>query len=247
MPYSGPRHSLFTHIPMILASDSVRVVVKELIHEQILPVLRHDIVSNRWEPGERLPEPVLCTEFGISRTPLREALKILETEGLVELRPHVGVVVTALDPPDLADKFEVLAGLEQFAAAKVARLRPQATLDEIVTVQAAMVAAAAAGEVMRFLDLNDDFHRRIVSGAENATLTQMHRSIMWHVHRARHRVHEYEPAQVASAESHGPIIAGLLAGDEEAAGRAARKHLEEIAGAVLSKIRSAGAASVAST
>lgn len=224
---------------MILASDSARVVVKELIHEQILPVLRHDIVSNRWEPGERLPEPVLCTEFGISRTPLREALKILEAEGLVELRPHVGVVVTPLDPPDLADKFEVLIGLEQFAAAKVARLRQQATLDALVGLQTAMLAAAAAGDVTRFLDLNDDFHRRIVNGAENATLTQMHRNIMWHVHRARHRVHEYEPAQQTSSECHDPIIAGIRAGDEEVAGRAARRHLEDIARAVLSKIRNA--------
>lgn len=232
---------------MILASDSVRVVVKELIHEQILPVLRHDIISNRWEPGERLPEPVLCTEFGISRTPLREALKILEAEGLVELRPHVGVVVTALDPPDLADKFEVLVGLEQFAAAKVARLRSQATLEAIVKLQEAMVAAAAAGEITRFLDLNDDFHRRIVAGAENATLTQVHRNIMWHVHRARHRVHEYESAQKTSGECHTPIIEALLAGNEEAAGRAARHHLEEIAGAVLSKVRSAGALAVSST
>src|ERR1700704_6647800 len=88
------------------------IVVKELIHEQILPHLRRDIVSNRWEPGERLPEPLLCSEFGISRTPLREALKILEGEGLIELRPHVGGVITPLDPPDLADKFEGLIGLE---------------------------------------------------------------------------------------------------------------------------------------
>jgi DNA-binding GntR family transcriptional regulator len=232
---------------MILAGDSVRVVVKELIHEQILPVLRHDIISNRWEPGERLPEPVLCAEFGISRTPLREALKILEAEGLVELRPHVGVVVTPLDPPDLADKFEVLVGLEQFAAAKVARLRQQATLDAVLRIQEAMRAAAAAGDVTRFMDLNDDFHGRIVSGAENATLTQIHRNIMWHVHRARHRVHEYESPQQTSPDCHKPIIAGLLAGDEEAAGRAARQHLEDVATAVLSKIRTLVDSPAAST
>lgn len=224
---------------MVLANDQPRVIVKELIHEQILPLLRQDIISNRWEPGERLPEPVLCSEFGVSRTPLREALKILETEGLVELRPHVGVVVTALDPPDLADKFEVLVGLEQFAAAKVARLRDAATLDAIVRIQAAMIEAAAASEVARYYDLNDEFHGAIVHGANNATLTQMHRTLMLHVRRARHRVHEYEAAHKASAERHDAIIAKLIAGDEDGAGKAAREHLEGIAEAVLLKIHSA--------
>ena len=66
-----------------------RLIVKELIHEQILTHIRQDIISNRWEPGHRLSEPDLCREFGVSRTPMREALKVLETEGLVILRPHV--------------------------------------------------------------------------------------------------------------------------------------------------------------
>jgi DNA-binding GntR family transcriptional regulator len=225
------------------AIERSRTVNKELMHEQVLPVLRNDIISNRWEPGERIPEPVLCSEFGISRTPLREALKILETEGLVELRPHVGVVVTALDPPDLADKFEVLIGFEQFAAAKVARLRRSETIDAIIRIQDEMVEAAAAADVARYYDLNDRFHCAIVDGAGNATLSRMHRTIMWHVRRARHRVHEYEPAHKTSAEQHNAIIRHLRAGAEEGAGRAARAHLEDIAAAVMSKVRGAPAGS----
>src|SRR3954451_2412020 len=77
---------------------------KEPIHEQVLPLIRRDIIENRWQPGERLPEPDLCAEFGVSRTPMRDVLKILEAEGLVQLLPHVGAVITRLDAPDLADK-----------------------------------------------------------------------------------------------------------------------------------------------
>jgi len=213
------------------------IVVKELIHEQILPHLRRDIISNRWEPGERLPEPLLCNEFGISRTPLREALKILEGEGLIELRPHVGGVITPLDPPDLADKFEVLIGLEQLAASKVARLHNPKTLDTIVKVQTEMASAAAAGEVARYYDLNDQFHRAIVLGANNATLGQLHEKMMLHVHRARHRVKEYEPLSKSAAQRHDAIITHLLHGDEDAAGKAIRVHLEDVINAVLTKIR----------
>jgi len=224
---------------MTQAPAQSRAVSKALIHEQIVPVLRNDIISNRWEPGERLPEPALCEEFRISRTPLREAFKILEAEGLVELRPHVGVVVTPLDPPDLADRFEVLIGFEQFAASKVARLRDPETINTIVGVQDAMEKSLAAGDVARYYDLNDKFHGAIVSGANNATLAQIHHDIMLHVRRARHRVHEYEPAHKTSSERHNAIIGCLLAGDEDGAGKAARAHLEDIANAVLSKIRSA--------
>lgn len=215
------------------------IVVKELIHEQILRTLRRDIIANRWEPGERLPEPLLCSEFGVSRTPLREAMKVLEGEGLVEMRPHVGAVVTALDPPDLADKFEVLAGLEQIAASKVAKLRHSVTLDGIMRIQDAMVAAAEAGDVSRYYDLNDEFHRAIVSGANNATLAQLHQRIMLHVHRARHRAQEYEPLYPTAAERHNAIIACLISGDEDGAGKAARAHLEDVSQAVLRKIRNA--------
>jgi hypothetical protein len=129
--------------------------------------------------------------------------------------------------------------IEQFAASKVARLREPDTLDAIVRTQDAMEKVLAAGDVARYYDLNDEFHGAIVSGANNATLAQMHHNIMLHVRRARHRVHEYEPAHKTSFERHNAVIRCVLAGDEDGAGKAARAHLEDVANAVLSKIRSA--------
>lgn len=215
-----------------------KVIVKELIHEQILADLRRDIVSNRWAPGQHLSEPDLCKEFGVSRTPMREALKILETEGLVILRPHVGGIVTPLDPPDLADKFELLSGLEQLAAGKVARLRDPGTLDGIMALHVAMAGAAATEDARLYFDLNDQFHRAIILGARNASLAQIHSRIMWHVHRARHRVAEYEPLSKTAASSHDAIVNALMSGDEGGAAKAIREHLETVAAAVLMKIKS---------
>ena len=83
------------------------------MHNQILPQLRRDIVENRWKSGARLSEPLLCKQFGVSRTPLREALKTLEAEGLVRLVPHVGAVVTDPSPTEIAETMEILIGLEQ--------------------------------------------------------------------------------------------------------------------------------------
>jgi DNA-binding GntR family transcriptional regulator len=100
-----------------------------------------------------------------------------------------------------------------------------------------LATAAAAGEVTRYYDLNDQFHRAIVIGAKNATLGQLHEKMMLHVHRARHRVKEYEPLSKSAAQRHDAIITHLLHGDEDAAGKAIRVHLEDVISAVLSKIR----------
>src|SRR5690606_12133903 len=158
-----------------------RIVSKEPIHEQILPHIRRDIVLNRWAPGERLPEMELCQEFGISRTPLRDTLKILEVEGLITLFPHIGAVVNPLDPPDLAEKLEVLSGLEQIAAMRVAEMQSPTALKEIKRLHKAMEDAAAKGQTIKYYALNDEFHRAIVLECGNATLAKFHETVMWHV------------------------------------------------------------------
>ena len=212
------------------AADGGRtgIVSRQPIHEQILPHIRADIVGNRWKPGERLPEPQLCREFGISRTPLRDAFKILEAEGLVKLLPHVGAVVTDPGQPDVAEKMEILSALEQLAAAKVAQSRPPATLAEIRRLHRAMQDAAEARDAAGYYRLNDHFHRAIVLGAGNKTLSDMHEMIMWHVYRARHRANAHEPLSKAGSEHHGRIVRHLCDGKPEEAARAMRDHLNEV-------------------
>lgn len=227
------------------AATDVRasIVSKEPIHEQILPQLRRDIIENRWPPGERLPEPSLCAEFGVSRTPMRDALKILEADGLVELVPHVGAVVSRLDPPDLMDRLDVLIGLEQAAAIAVARLRPEQTLREIQRLHKAMAKAATGQRTPTYYRLNDEFHRVIVLGANNATLSRLHEMMMWHVYRARHRANEHEPLAPWAAEHHRHIVDALLRGDAAEAGGEMRRHLEEVKQTVLARMNATPAMS----
>lgn len=210
-------------------AEAPRTIARAPIHEQILPHLRRDIVHNRWQPGDRLPEPVLCEEFGISRTPLRHAFKILAAEGLLRLMPHVGAVVAEAETPDLAEKFEVVMALERLAAGKVARLRPPAVLKELQRLHDGMARAAAAGDVDAYYGLNDAFHRAIVLGAGNATLAREHEVMMSHVHRARHLANTRAPLQVDAAGHHDALLAAIRAGAEEVAGRAMVEHLAEVA------------------
>lgn len=218
------------------ANGRGRLVLKEPIHEQILPHIRRDIVHNRWAPGERLPEMDLCTEFGVSRTPLRDVLKILEVEGLVQLVPHIGAIVTPLESPDLAEKLEAMSGLEQIACSLTALRRAPQAIKEIERLHRAMALAAHDGQVAKYYALNDEFHRAIVVGGGNATLAKMHETVMWHVSRARHSVNARETLTASAAEHHDEIVNCILKGDREGAARAMASHLDEVIANVLSGI-----------
>ena len=208
------------------------------IGEQILPQLRQDIVTGRWKPGERLPEPELCEAFGVSRTPLRDALKILETEGLVRLLPHVGATVTPIDPPDLMDKLEVMAGLEQVAASGVAARQEPAVLRRIHALHQSMIDAARENQVYRYYGLNDEFHAAIVRGNRNETLSRLHETMMWHVFRARRRVNEAMPLAPEAARRHEAIVQAIFGADPEAASLAMRRHLSEVTRSILAALDS---------
>jgi DNA-binding GntR family transcriptional regulator len=217
-------------------ADRPGTVVRSLpMHDQILPHLRKDIVENRWKSGERLPEPQLCKEFGISRTPLRQALKTLESEGLVQLIPHVGAVVTDPDAAEVGETMEILIGLEQLAAIRVAQSQQPAVLREIEEIYRQMQQAAKKNAADRYYDLNTDFHRSIVRGTGNQSLAELHEKVMWHVHRERHRAAAVEPFTVDSAEHHEEIVRAIVDNRAEDAGLAMRRHLESVSQLMMAR------------
>ena len=203
------------------------------MHDQILPRLRKDIVENRWKSGERLSEPLLCREFGVSRTPLRQALNTLEAEGLVKLIPHVGAVVTDPDAAEVGERMEMLIALEQLAATRVTEAAKPDVLREIQSIHDEMLEAVRTEDAARYYGLNDRFHLAIVRGAGNRSLTDLHEKIMWHVHRERHRVNFGESVTSDSASHHEALVRAIMARQPEAAGLAMRKHLEEVSRLML--------------
>jgi DNA-binding GntR family transcriptional regulator len=203
------------------------------MHNQILPQLRRDIVENRWKSGARLSEPLLCKQFGVSRTPLREALKTLEAEGLVRLVPHVGAVVTDPSPTEIAETMEILIGLEQLAATRVAQSAADDVLRGIERIYAQMRQAARRRDAAGYYELNNDFHLSIVRGTGNRSLVDLHEKVMWHVHRERHRANVVESVTVESAESHDEIVQAITRRHAEEAGVAMRRHLENVSRLML--------------
>ncbi|GBQ28178.1 GntR family transcriptional regulator [Gluconacetobacter azotocaptans] len=216
--------------------DRPGVAARRPLLELVLPVLRDAIINRTLPPGERLSEGDICARLGISRTPLREALRILEIEGLVTMAAGVGAMVTPISPPDLHDRFELLAGLEAIAAARVAGRRDPATIRQILAIQRDMESASRQGSQEDYYRANDRFHQTIVEAAGNEVVLNAHRTAMWHVYRIRHATNAATPLKPDAARHHEHIIAAVIAGDVDGAFVAMRRHLEDVSDLILGRL-----------
>src|SRR5690606_16710614 len=125
-------------------------IARRPLHDEVVARLRDAIIEDRLAPGERLNERVLCVRYGVSRTPLREALKVLAQEGLVTLLPNRGAVVTPLTVTELEQTIEVLRPLEVLAGELVVRRISAAGLAEIRALHHEMCAFHARGDLPNY-------------------------------------------------------------------------------------------------
>ncbi|MBE0588905.1 MAG: GntR family transcriptional regulator [Hydrogenophaga sp.] len=141
------------------------------LYEEVAELLRQRIFSRELEPGSWIDELKIAEEYGISRTPLREALKVLAAEGLVTMKVRRGAYVTEVSDKDLADVYHLLALLESDAAGVVAQRASDAELAELQGLHAELEAAAE--DRNRFFALNERFHMRLLEIASNRWREQM--------------------------------------------------------------------------
>jgi len=141
------------------------------LYEEVAELLRQRIFSRELEPGSWIDELKIAEEYGISRTPLREALKVLAAEGLVTMKVRRGAYVTEVSDKDLADVYHLLALLESDAAGVVAQRATDAELAELQTLHAELESALPDRD--RFFALNERFHMRVLEIANNRWREQM--------------------------------------------------------------------------
>ncbi|MDF1483314.1 GntR family transcriptional regulator [Extensimonas sp. H3M7-6] len=141
------------------------------LYEEVAEQLRQRIFRRELEPGSWIDELRIAEEFGISRTPLREALKVLATEGLITMKLRRGAYVTEMSEKDLRDVYHLLALLESDAAGIVAAHATPQQLQELEALHAEL--AAAVGERERFFAINERFHMRLLELADNRWRSQV--------------------------------------------------------------------------
>lgn len=187
--------------------------------------LRTLIGEGSLAPGERLTEAELSGRLGISRIPLREALRALAAEGIVTIEPHKGAIVTPVTPEEVDEVFPVLAALEG-AAGELAALRMgEEEREELAALHEAMLAAHTAGRRKAFLAYNETIHDRIVAAAANPTLAALHRALSLRLKRIRYVARVEERAWEQSIAEHAAMMEALARRDGRALGAALREHL----------------------
>ena len=196
------------------------------LHDQLLARLRECIIGGELKPGEKIPEKELCDRFGVSRTPLREALKVLAYEGLVALNHNRGSTVSPLSLADLAEAFPVYAQFEALAGELACEKLDRDEIDEIRRLHDEMIEHYVRGDYRRSFLLNEHVHRRIQAGSKNRNLIQLLRNISSRVAQARNHVTLSGVRWANAIAEHEAIIAALEARDGVLLSRLLREHME---------------------
>ncbi|HEY4134552.1 MAG TPA: GntR family transcriptional regulator [Alphaproteobacteria bacterium] len=156
------------------------------LHGKILAKLRDYIVEGNLSDGVRIPERQLCEMFGISRTPLREALKVLASEGLVDLLPNRGARVRALSEQDIHDLFDLMAGLEALAGRLACECITEDEIADIESLHHEMYGFYLHRDMHGYFDANQKIHCKIVDAARNGALSMMYASHAGRISRIRY-------------------------------------------------------------
>ncbi len=181
-------------------------------------------------PGQRINEPDVAARLGVSRVPVREALRELESSGLVVARKHSGVFVRQLAAPEIRDLYQMRALLDGFAGKQVAQ-RPGGdntallrVLDDSIN---AMTDAASQHDVQRYYAENLHFHWAIVEAAGNQTLTETYRGIVQKLHLSRLKNLAHDTGMQASIAEHMDIVSALRQGNPERCHQLLSEHVDD--------------------
>ena len=207
---------------------------------QVADLLRDMIIRGALPPGGRIVERSLCQSLDVSRTPLREALKLLEAEGLVEISQNKGARIMSFTPIEASRLFEVIAGLESLAAELAARRMSDEELARLDALHARMCAHYERQEKDPYFELNTLIHDAVVRACDNPILIATHASLMLRARRGRYMAIIDPLRWEESVGEHTALMAALHARDAEAARRVWRRHLIRTGETVCAVLEAAG-------
>lgn len=200
--------------------------------QDVFNALADDITHGRLSPGTALDETVIAERFGVSRTPIREAIRQLETSGLVEARPHRGAVVRSVSEQQLDEMFAVMAELEGLCARWASFAMTSVERKQLQELHDCAAALVKTGDRAGYIDANDRFHAAIYTGAHNAYLDELTRAVRQRVSPFRRAQFDELARLTKSHVEHGGVLGAIQRGDGNAAQVAMRAHIGVVRTAV---------------
>jgi DNA-binding GntR family transcriptional regulator len=206
------------------AQDPTSQIERTSLHAEVTHRLRDMIVSLRLRPGERIQELEVAQLLGVSRTPVREAIKVLTAEGLVELLPLRGAIVKAFSAKDARDMLEVIALLETHAGERACQADP-ARIDAILQMHQEMKVLFEERERLAYFALNQRIHEALIALADNDTLSMTHATLSKRMRSLRYSGNSTPENWTAAMAEHEQMMTALAARDGQALSRIMGEHI----------------------
>ena len=196
------------------------------LFEQLADRVREMILAGDYAPGQRLQEKELSETFGVSRTPMREALKVLSSEGLVTLAPNRGAAVTRLNDEELAETFPVMGALEALAGELACTHATDEEIENIARLHWEMIDAFGRRALNDYYTVNESIHTAILEAARNTTLTKQVEQLAGRARRSRFQGEMSEERWRQAVDEHEHILDRLRARDSAGLAEALRRHVD---------------------
>jgi DNA-binding GntR family transcriptional regulator len=222
-------------LPQTHTARSLPKVERLRLHDTVVDHLRGFIVEGLLAPGVKLNERTLCETLGISRTPLREALKVLAAEGLIDISPNRGASVSQMSEFEIREMFELMSGLEAFSGELACERITPLEIAEIKALHYAMLACRAQNDLSGYYSRNQAIHDKINEAARNTALRQTYMSINRRLMALRFRSNFQTPKWDSAIRDHEEMIEALETRDGRRMGEILRKHLLSKRDAVLAE------------
>jgi DNA-binding GntR family transcriptional regulator len=203
----------------------MRPVDNVTLSQRVRDHLRDEILANRLAPGTHLQEEEIAEQLGISRAPVREALRLLAAEDLVTIAPRRGAIVKALSPQEFLDAYQVREALEVLAIRLAIPRLAETDLQALRDLHGEMMLSAARSDVEGFFEANTAFHTTLVEASGNARLRELYRLLMNQLQRHRMRSMSLRGGIERSLAEHAAILEAVTRRDAEAAGRLLGEHI----------------------
>lgn len=208
------------------AFDGVPKIARMTLHESVLNQIRDMIIEGKLAPGTRINEVQVGAMLGVSRTPLREAIKSLSSEGLVEIVPARGAIVRSFSLKDIGDILETLKIIEEAAARLVCARASEETIAHLMRMHERMLLHYLRRERLPYFKLNQDIHAGIVEAAGNRILYETHQQLQARIKRIRFIGNEEDSRWAGAVDDHEAIMKALVARDADATATALGAHLD---------------------
>ena len=210
---------------MAQIAPSPEPIARRSLHDELVERLRDLIGTSALASGEKIQEMVLCKQFGVSRTPLREALKVLASEGIVTLQPHRGATVATLSVSELEEVFPVMGALESVAGEMACSRITDKEIAEIAALHRKMVEHWRRRELQPYFAINQAIHQAILEATRNETLKAVYRGLAGRVRTARYVANMSDERWHEAVTEHEAILAALQARDGAGLAAIMKNHL----------------------